>query len=359
MQFRLNQVIFIAFTGLLLATCIYPVNKLESTDGTKQYFVVEANVSDSLAEVLLSKSSTSIKSSTALNITQALVYLTDKNNNKTLLSEVRSGTYQYLNPGLIQGETYQLHIKLKDGNEYESFPEVLPLCPSIDSLFYKYDLKSNYPKGTSERNGFNVYVHFKDSEKDGEYYQWAWKHYEYANYCKINIDPAPPYAEHFIQCDYNCWDLKTNSKFILLTDELKNGKQLEMLVERVPYSTIPVQYYLMVEQRGITKNAYTYFSSLKSQNETNGTPFDIPPQTRFSVNIHSVSNPDEKIIGIFNLFSSRKKLIYINRNINIPDEDPYNEQIVVTELEGCPINCKTAPCVESATRTTKRPIGWR
>jgi hypothetical protein len=343
----LLRFIFLATLISGVVTCTFPITNLPQS-ANYQYLVIDANISDSFSEVRLSLSSENARNFNNYPVKYAKVYLSDVNNKTYPLNEKDNGYYnanQILQPGLL----YQLHIIKEDGEQYESLPEIMPQVPSIDTLFYRFEQKPNFPEGNENRNGFNVYVHFKDSEKDGEYYQWAWKHYERARYCNSYIDIDG--SETYIYCESNCWDLKINKKQILLTDELKNGKQLEMLVERIPYYSSPQKYYLMVEQRGITKNAYTYFSSLKSQNETNGTPFDIPPQTRFSVNIHSVSNPDEKIIGIFNLFSSRKKLIYINRNIVgiSPLTLPY--------LKFCAAPCE-APCIESNTQTKVKPVGW-
>jgi len=111
------------------------------------------------------------------------------------------------------------------------------------------------------------------------------------------------------QCDGNCWAISTNNDLNVFSDVLTNGQRIVgRQVARVPFDGYS-PYYLRLEQRSITKTAFNFYQSLISQVQSSGSLFDVPAETRFSMNIKSVSDPAEKILGILNVFSVRKKSI--------------------------------------------------
>jgi hypothetical protein len=131
---------------------------------------------------------------------------------------------------------------------------------------------------------------------------------------------------------------------------------------RVPYDG-STSYYLKVQQRAINQAAYTFFASLVNSYQNAGSLFDIPAETKFSVNIHSVSDPSKKVLGIFNVFGLNEKILIIDRF----NEVPANTNPVKIPLDGsiyeCPIggpaDCQDrTPCIESETRTKIQPKGW-
>jgi len=57
---------------------------------------------------------------------------------------------------------------------------------------------------------------------------------------------------------------------------------------------------------------------LISQVQSSGSLFDVPAETRFSLNIKSLTTPSERVLGIFNVFSVRKKsLLLIAERISL------------------------------------------
>jgi hypothetical protein len=75
-----------------------------------------------------------------------------------------------------------------------------------------------------------------------------------------------------------------------------------------------------------------------------------------------VSKPDERVLGIFNVFSVRKKIFNIDRRKGIPEGYTPITYPVPGVTYACPpgsTNCQDlTPCVESATRTKITPEGW-
>jgi hypothetical protein len=132
-----------------------------------------------------------------------------------------------------------------------------------------------------------------------------------------------------------------------------NGQRITgKKILRIPYDS-DLPYYLRFEQRAITKNAFSYYQSLKNQIENSGTLFDIPAETKFNFNIKSITNPSEKILGIFDVYSFRKTISYIDRKQNVPKNEYPNFLINNGILSG------EVSCVEGVNRTKIKPEGWK
>jgi hypothetical protein len=101
---------------------------------------------------------------------------------------------------------------------------------------------------------------------------------------------------------------------------------------------------------------------LISSVQSSGSLFDVPAETRFSLNIKSISKPNERVLGIFNVFSVRKKIFNIDRRTGIPEGYSPISFPVPGETYFCPpglTGCQDqAPCLEGPTRTKIKPEGW-
>jgi hypothetical protein len=129
----------------------------------------------------------------------------------------------------------------------------------------------------------------------------------------------------------------------------------------VPFDGV-TPYYLQFEQRAITRNSYNYYQGLNAQIQNNGTLFDVPAETKFSFNIKSTTNSSEKILGIFDVYSVRKRIFYIDRT-NVPKDEtpvtkvlPGNVYSCSPPLPGCQDVVK---CNDGLFRTPFKPEGWK
>jgi hypothetical protein len=148
----------------------------------------------------------------------------------------------------------------------------------------------------------------------------------------------------------------------VFSDVLTNGQRVVgRQVARLPFDGYGA-YYFRLEQRSVTKSAFNFYQSLISSVQSSGSLFDVPAETRFSLNIKSVSKPDERVLGIFNVFSVRKKIFNIDRRKGIPEGYTPITYPIPGETYACPpgaSNCQDlTPCVEGPTRTKITPEGW-
>lgn len=366
--------------GFLAWACVNPIENFTQIDSTS-FITIEADIADDakLCKIKITNSANKISSVLSLPVSKATVYITDQNNVKTTFVEGATAGI-YLPPAGFTGKvgsTYQLYIKTLNGKEYLSTPEKMNSVPEIENVITRFETFDQYSKVDYRRAGFTVYLDFKDSPVEGDYYMWNWTHYEPITICatcegggtynfKTNdcLVPRTPTEQIWnYRCNGNCWDIKRNVDLNVFSDALTNGQRVVgRQVARAPFDGY-TPYYFRLEQRGITKNAHIFYQSLISAVQSSGSLFDVPAETRFSINLKSVSNPSERILGLLNVFSVRKKIFYIDRKTNIPE----GESAIISPLMGdifvCPPASTTCqdlvPCFESNTRTKITPEEWK
>ena len=374
--------IFLILLKALLNSCISPIENFQQIS-TYSFLTIDATVTDQInsTKVRIYKSSDNLSNSVFKPITAAKVYIIDENGIKENLIEASIlGTY-LPSPNFTGkvGSTYILFIETSAGIKYQSSPETMKASPEIENIITHIEVQDNFSKGDARRGGFNVYLDFQEPPSIGDNYQWVWKHFERANTCsncvfgaynfRLNtcvIASPPTNLTLNYRCNANCWNITYSSEINVLSDAYLNGQKITgKQVARIPFDSTST-YYMQLEQRAITRNAYNYYQDLKIQTQNNGTLFDVPAETRFSFNLKSTTNPEEKILGIFDVYSVKKKIFYVNRTKNIPlDESPvYTDIIQGTIVECSPLEVSLGcldktPCIEGRFRTKIKPEGWK
>lgn len=343
----------LCFMILFVATdaCQYPVEASE-LPGAQKFLVINADLTETYGKINITYTLDNVNTNGAYLFPtppKATAYVVDSKGNQTTFAT--DGTINPAFQGVV-GESYKLYITA-DGNEYESTVETMRTCPEIDSISVIYTRESARTSKDLLYDGFDVYAQLTDIANQEDYYQWDWIHYESLAACD-KIKEGNNYVQ--VPCNpATCWKIGYNTHIVAQADKLQVGKPIAQRVVRVPYATPPSKYYLRVEQRAITSTVFSYLKSLETQTENVGSLFDVPAQTRFSPNIHNVKNPSEKIIGVFNVFSSRYKIIYIDMLQNIPGATP---KIVSDPTPFTSDPFLFSPCSETQYRTQMRPEGW-
>ncbi len=341
----INVLLFLAN----LTTCQYPVDSSALPDPQK-FLIIDAQLTDSFARVDVNYTLTEVTPQGGYLLAtrpQATAYVLDSHGNRTdFIPDGRKNT-SFI--GQV-GETYHLYVQA-DGQVYESQPETMRACPEIDSLIPIYSRETFRSPDDLSYDGFDVYAETKDQVGEENYYQWDWIHYERLFSCDYQngyLIPCTP---------YDCWGIAYNDRFVVQSDKLRDGQPLDVKVLRVPFVTPPQKYYYVrVEQRAITPSVYSYLKSLQQQTQNVGSVFDIPAQTKFNPNVYNVNKPGEQILGAFNVYSARWKVL----NINMQQEINGVKAKSFTDLRPfLPASLLQAPCTEGTYRTQIRPWGWR
>jgi hypothetical protein len=330
-------------------------------------------------KVRLYMSADKLTGSYFIPVTKAKVYFLDEKGIREDLTEVTATKGTYLSSTKFAGKvggSYTLNIETSDGKKYQSTQETMKAAPEIENLITRFEIQDNYAKGDARRAGFNIYLDFQDPATVGDNYQWSWKHYERANICETCVGGSYDFNKNTCvmpkipsektlsyKCDGDCWDITLSTDLNILSDSYLNGQRITgKMVARIPFDGIS-PYYLQLEQRAITANSYNYYQTLKTQTQNNGTLFDVPAETRFSFNIKSLTNSQEKILGVFDVFSVRKKIFYIDRALaNTQGELPIPKYIE-GDIFTCPpgsVGCKElVQCTDGLYRTPFKPTGWK
>ncbi len=350
----------------------------------ESFVTIEATFSnlEKYHKIYLNESSPIITGDTSPKpISGAKIQILDSLGGEFSFSEIGEGVYQSdLKVSAKQGHSYSLSIILKSGKRYVSDFQKLLSPPVIENIKDDFVLKTNFPENNAQRYGFNVSVDFEDSKNPGQFYQWDWIHYERVLYCAScnngfdygkndcsRTDENLPYYEKYnsdrpinYRCGNNCFDISRPPQYILFADKLLNGQKVsDFPVARIPYDGA-TDYYFELEMRTIHAEVYNYLNQLKETTQSNGSLFDIPANTPFSPNIKCVTDPKEKVLGVFSVFGAHRKQIYIKRN-NLPSDVrpifPIYQGREAMAPPGSSI-LPTVPCKEAKYRTKQEPENW-
>lgn len=350
-----NPLLFAALLLALLHTaCQYPVDSAQ-LPALKKFVVIDADISEQGGQLRVAYSFDEVDASGSYRFpTDPVVtdaHITDSQGQRTdfLSDGTLGGAFQ----GRV-GETYTLRLQV-DGVPYESKAETMRPCPAIDSLRPVFTEESFRDPSNYAYYGFDVYAYLRDSASAENYYQWSWVHYERALSCERRYDPAER-REVLIPCiPYNCWNISYSREVVVQSDALRDGQPIAQKIVRVPFVNPPLKYYLRVEQRSITPTVYAYLQSIATQTQNSGTLYDTPPQTRFSPNIVNLDEPSAPVLGVFNVFSNRHKLIYLDRLHAVNGIQPRSiPEVIPYTIDPFAYS----PCVESYSRTQVKPLGW-
>lgn len=346
---HIGPCILIAFIS-----CQYPVNFSNLPD-THKFLVIDAEVTENFAKLNVIYSLEDVSSTGAYTFPKppkTNAYLVDSKGVRYTFKNTL-GVKDSLFRGRI-GETYQLFVEA-DGKRYESTPEMMRPCPDLDTIAVLYRRETFRSPEDLFYDGFEIYTEARDIPGVDNFYQWTWTHYARATYCnKIYSDALK--TDVLIPCNPPaCWNITENPNVIVQSDKLRDGSPLAKFIVRVPYALPPKTYYLRIEQRVITGSVYDYLKSIEVQTQQAGTLFDIPSQTRFNPNVYNVSDKQEKLLGTFNVYSYRYRIINIDMEQVIPGVKPK----LIREPHpfiGDPL--AAYPCIESVNRTKIKPEGW-
>lgn len=292
-------------------------------------------------------------------VQKAAVWVTDNLGQRQDFREdpTRAGVYLPSNVDYVGevGKTYILHVSTADQEQYESIPQALKAVPPIKKV-YAEEIIGNDPRIGVSVNGFNVMLDVDDPAAKGDYYRWNWVHYEQVSYCSQYDGTTLGLPEGTlvgISCCRPCWDIVrcyidcTN----VFSDALSNGKTIARHpISRIPYCAS--DYYIEIQQRSISKEAYNYWRTVEQLSTNNGSLFDTAPAV-VRGNLKCVSDPTKVAYGLFEVSDQKGDGFFIERtNTSKPGLFTCAPQPLPAMSTDC------AECFESPFRTRIKPRFW-
>jgi len=305
--------LFVAFS---LLTCIDPY--YPQIDNYQNLLVVDALITDENSSyyVRLSRT-TETPSETPDAVTGAQVSVTDNLGNTRVFTEILAGLYKSDSTSFTgsRGRAYTLHVTTPDGKVYESDPSTLYGGRDIETVTYASDRVTRDDGEIVE--GLRIYADSKGTT-ESRYFR-----YTYVEWWKFSI----PYPKGYVYITQNniyeipfanvtCW--KTNKSDNINIQSREPGTDGDFIKKPVLFipseesNRLLIQYCIEISQLSLSENEYEFWDQMKQINESGGDIFDKQPFQVFT-NIHSVSDPKEKVLGYFQVSSISRKRIYITK----------------------------------------------
>jgi len=225
---------------------------------------------------------------------------------------------------------YQLQINSSNGRTYSSSPTQLTQTSQIDALYAERETNDD---GV---NGVSIYVDSYDPTGNTQYYRYEYEETfkviapDWKNIDLIVLEEDPfciigeverPEEQRICYRTENSIDMNLASTEALSEDRLL--RHLARFVRSDDYK-ISHRYSILVKQFIQTEAAHNYFKTL--QNFSNeGSLFSQVQPGFVAGNIISENNPNEKVIGFFEVSSVTSERIYFNYEDHYPNESlpPY------------------------------------
>jgi hypothetical protein len=299
----------------MLSTCIDPyrpkLNAFESLLAVDAFLTNE----NRLYNVKLSRTvpAQNIKPSM---VSGALVIIKDGNGNNSQLQQTSPGLYQ-TDSIHFQGEignTYTLYIKTAEGTEYESEPCLMYPVQQIDSVYFVKD-QEIINNGSETNQGLRILLDSR-SGNENKYFRWI-----YNEWWKFSV-PNPKEFDYINESTITkvdqikqvCWKNNISNEIIIQSAEFSQSQGIEkkpiLFIASDKSDRLLIQYSIEVKQLSLSKNEYEFWYRMQQINESGGDIFEKQP---FSIasNIHNINNPDEQVLGYFQVSAINQKRIYI------------------------------------------------
>lgn len=303
---------------MLFQSCVDTYD-FESTE-FKSALVVEGTITDQ-EEIQSIQISRTFPLDTVLmtGLSGATVSVLDSNGGSFAFSEDNSGEYVSNSPfAVTSGLTYTLNIVTPDGKTYQSEPTVVPGKTTIDNLYAERGFKDD-----GEEEGMFIYVDSFDPNGESKYYR-----YEYEESYKIVapfwnqmdayiVSPLPSPAVDTrakVREEQTCYNTVLSNTIIQQSTtefgEDRISKFPVRFINRANY-ILSQRYSILVKQYVQSRAAFAYYETLESMSGSEN--FLSQLQTGFlEGNIKSVSDPDEDVIGFFQVSTVTEERIFFN-----------------------------------------------
>jgi hypothetical protein len=266
-----------------------------------------------------------------------------------------------------EGETWVLDVVLQDGRHYESHPEKIAKSVPFQEVNVEYSPEVQYHKGFDRHiPGHRISVNWTDPAGEKNYYLWKYRSFEPMLVCKqcensilrkgicepifVNID-LPDYD---YLCDTPCWRIRFGVDLPIFEDIFSDGTYIyDREIAIIPYYRAQ-NILVEVQQLSINESAFKYFTVINDL-LTENTGLNAPPPAPLFGNLFNPELPDEVVLGHFTAAAVSIRRLWIERTRIKDFPLTPDKPLTLEECLGCPTEY---PCMESFSRTSKKPEGW-
>lgn len=238
----------------------------------------------------------------------AQLLIEGKNGSIVPMYEVGDGIYKSDAETFTNGVQYRLNISTANGKNYVSDYTSVRDNPDIDSVEWEQN-----------SDGLQLSVSTHNSANNTRFYRWEYEetweiHSAYYSFYKLQGGYVV--ARDAGDSVFTCWKYNKSSDILLgtsaqLAADIISEKPLLLIgnnTERLGY-----RYSVLVRQYGLDEKSYKFYELIKKNTESIGSIFDAQP-TELIGNIHSLTNPEEIVVGYITACPIKEKRIFISKN---------------------------------------------
>ncbi|HHP7242483.1 MAG TPA: DUF4249 domain-containing protein [Cyclobacteriaceae bacterium] len=209
------------------------------------------------------------------------------------------GTY-ILNPGNFSigiGITYHLRIQLNDGEIYESVPQTMPESIKPDTMTFELEIDDRF----SELNFVNLFVNTPLGDRPDK----VWFRWEINEAFNFLTEQKCDTINNVRACYVTDVPIDRDKIFIYHSESSSIRELRDFRLSKrglLPHQQFNYQHYFTAFQYSITEEAFNYWDNINKLSNQQGTFFDpVPGSVRG--NIFNVNDPEEKVLGFFEVAS--------------------------------------------------------
>ncbi len=296
------------------------------TETFQNLLVVEGNITDELKrhEIILSRTFR-FEDEEASGESGAQVIVKDDLQNEYVFEETDPGKYVSTSAfQAVSDRTYVLSILTASGKSYESDPVRLPQSVQIDNLYAERIINEEGLEGVG------IFVDNFDATGSASFYRYEFEETYRFNAPSFNdqdivLVSEDPFVVNFVPRPQNkrtCYKTELSQGIIITkTEELDENKVFRFLVRFIGVDdyTNSDRYSVLVHQFTQSREAHVYYENV--QNFSNSQTLFSQIQPGFiGGNMNSIDNPDENIIGFFQMTSVTSKRLFFNYRDFFPTE---------------------------------------
>jgi hypothetical protein len=237
----------------------------------------------------------------------AIVTVEGKDNTTRQLTMTGDGIYTSPGLNLVLSQEYRLRVVTAAGKEYVSEFVMAKQTPPIDDVTFRQNDK-----------GVQIYVTTHDNTGDSRYYLWnydeTWeiRTYFFSKYKYVLADDTvlPRSQAEDVS---TCWKYGSSHDILIGTSTAYETDTIPEAPVRFIGNgdeRLAVRYSILVKQTALDKKGYEFYELMKKNTESIGTIFD-PQPSQAQGNMHSVSDPNEQVIGNITVTNIEEKRIFI------------------------------------------------
>ena len=320
--------------GLLLYGCVEPIEidtDVSATATIEEILVVEATITNELKQHVVSVSrGNSFSRDEQIVVENATVRVIDNAGNRFDFFQTEPG--HYVSETMFQAEAgteYQLQIQL-GGKTYRSKTVAMPSAGAINRVFAERFTNN------AGVDGVGIFVDATVAPQEPPFLRYTYEEtYKiiaplWSPFDMVVLDPRPPFAFGLVpreQEERVCFRSQLSNAVIQNEGIDVTGNSIEkVLVRFIPTGDyiISHRYSILVHQLVQSPDAFAFYRTLKELSSSSSVFTDVQPGF-IGGNIINVDDPDEKVIGFFEVANQSEQRLFFDYEDFYEDENdrPY------------------------------------